>query len=218
MLCISMKPTLIRQRTLPKIVSYSDNIIIGEVVALSDTNFKLKVLQTIKGEKKEVFTLKRKVWEQTQRWQNYKIGQIEIALLSFDTDDNTWELATKGGESELLIQNDSIYLFDKIWYLKGNENRYLKNLHRVSTMNTKPYDKKEMISAMIDYSNEYKLIEKKLHKERDIKDGFKDFNWNIEDVKFKNKFLIEFCKRSLSHERLVYELIDDPRIIDFIYP
>ena len=30
-------------------------------------------------------------------------------------------------------------------------------------MNTKPYDKKkkEMISAMIDYSNEYKLIEKK---------------------------------------------------------
>jgi hypothetical protein len=210
--CCFVRPTLVINRPLTELIVKSDCIIVGEIVSMNDTMYTLKTLETILGISQQEYILHKN--NKSMRYGihllDHDTGQIELAFLSYDIDTKTWDRYANHGESELAVKNDSVYIDQVTWYIKAYEKRYSVHLNKEYTTISMPYHKKEMIRAMIDYQSNYKIIAKKLSKEKAIQPFFKDQRWLQDDVILTDTYLLEFCNRSVSHKRLIDELVNQP--------
>jgi hypothetical protein len=205
---------LIGQELLPQLIHYSDNIVIGQITSVQDSTYTLTVLQTIKGKKFSSYVLKKdsRDLKPIYRWDKYKVGQTELAFISYDKLYKQWELTYSHGEAEMLINKDTIYLYSRAWVLTKNSERYPYNKINVDNciFDGLPFNKNEMIQAIIDFSKQTKLLSKKMSKEKDILDAQDGNKPRKDDINLTDKTLIAFRDKSLSHKRLICELMDEP--------
>lgn len=204
--------------SLPELIDHSQYILIGEIIAVEDTSYTLRVTSTIKGSKFTELTLRKDstLLDHQVRWAPYEVGQTELAFIRWDPFDYRWELASPFGESELLLRNDSVYAFDPVWNLQENREQF--PVHQMANgYRATPYSKDELVAAIVEFNKRSRFYFNHMSKEPDWIRARSfiipmETPFNLTDPK-----LMEFQKRSPSHNRIICELMESPRYCTFPY-
>jgi hypothetical protein len=94
----------------PTMIREADVVVTGEIVALDDTTFTVRVGESLAGPAPgESLTVRRfEDWTCASRWLPYAVGQEVVLLLVEDADG--LRILSAGGEGELRIMDDTVWV------------------------------------------------------------------------------------------------------------
>jgi hypothetical protein len=98
--------------SLTSMIFKADLVVCGEIDSLSRQHFFLKITKKVYGNYSGIIIRVKKFhnWTCAQRWKDYEKGQNVFLFLQKDANKN-WVIMSAGGEGELPILKENIYLF-----------------------------------------------------------------------------------------------------------